>query len=299
MNQIVLKVTNLKKQYKNLTALDGISFSLSKGEIVGFIGSNGAGKSTTIKLITGLIRPSSGKIEIYGTDIKNREQALENIGAVVENPCFYPYLSAKQNLEYFASFYPDVDEQRIDQVLKLVGLASRQNDKVKEYSLGMRQRLGIAQALLNRPKILVLDEPTNGLDAQAIVQVRNFLKEICKKTGVTIFISSHILSELQNLCDRFIIIDKGKIVKQFSKEPSTDKAMINTYLSVDKITKAVEIISKLGFACKTAQDKIYLHVDKAQRATLVQQLSQNGICVYEIGNVKAKLEQTFLHSIKK
>lgn len=302
MDEIVLKVSRLTKQYKNLTAVDCLSFSLKKGEIVGFIGSNGAGKSTTIKMICGLIKPTSGEIDICGHDLKEREKALSNIGAIVEAPHFYPYLSAKQNLSYFSSYYDNFDKNRIDEILKLVDLYDRKDDRVGKYSLGMKQRLGIAQALLNNPKILVLDEPTNGLDAEGIIKIREFLLDLRKKTQLTIFISSHILSELQNLCDRFIIIDKGRLKEEFSKSSieKQDQKKINTFLRVSKPEKAAAIIEKeFNKPCKIKDGKIYLHADSGERAKILTLLSQNGIEIDGMGNVKVALEKKFLNTIKK
>lgn len=300
MKEIVLKASNLTKKYKELTAVNNLSFSLYQGEIVGFIGANGAGKSTTIKLLTGLIKPTDGKIEICGVSLDNREKALSNIGAIVEAPHFYEYMSAKQNLEYFACYFDNIDKNRIDEVLKLIGLYDRKDDRVGKYSLGMKQRLGIGQALLNNPKVLVLDEPTNGLDAEGIVQIRKFLKELTLKTKVTIFISSHILSELQNLCDRFIIIDKGVIKDQFDKEhiSSLTKKSINTFINLNNPLKAKELIEKeFNKVVKVKENKIYLHCEKEERPKILAILTKNDIEVYGIGNVKVQLEQKFLNTI--
>lgn len=300
MKNTVLKVSNLTKQYKELTAVNNLNFSLYEGEIVGFIGANGAGKSTTIKLITGLIKPTSGKIQICGQDIQNREKALANIGAIVEAPHFYEYMSAKQNLQYFASYFDKVDSKRIDEILKLIGLFDRKDDRVGKYSLGMKQRLGIGQALLNNPKLLILDEPTNGLDAEGIIQIRKFLKELAAKTNVTIFISSHILSELQNLCDRFIIIDKGKIKDEFDKNhiASISKNQINTFINLNNPQRAAEILkTQFSINCKIKENKIYLHCEKEDRAKIISLLAKNDIEVYGFGNVKVALEQKFLNTI--
>lgn len=300
MKKVVLKVNNLSKVYKERSAVECLNFCLYEGEIVGFIGSNGAGKSTTIKLITGLIKPTTGEVYICGQDIKNREKALANIGAIVEAPHFYEYLTAKQNLEYFASYFDKVDKNRIEEMLKLVGLFDRKNDKVGKYSLGMKQRLGIAQALLNNPKLLILDEPTNGLDAEGIVEIRHFLQDIAKKTNVTIFISSHILSELQNLCDRFIIIDNGKIKDEFTKQTISSKSMaINTFINVDKPTLASQLLkAHFNISSKQKENKLYFFAEKENRAKIIKLLTSNKIEVYGIGNVKVALEQKFLSSIK-
>lgn len=302
MKTPVLKVSNLTKKYKELTAVDSLNFSLYEGEIVGFIGANGAGKSTTIKLITGLIKPTTGEVEICGQNIKEREKTLSYIGAIVEAPHFYEYMSAKQNLEYFASYFDNVDKKRIQEVLKLIGLFDRKDDKVGKFSLGMKQRLGIGQALLNNPKVLILDEPTNGLDAEGIVQIRNFLKNLTAKTKVTIFISSHILSELQNLCDRFIIIDKGQIKDEFDKDhiANITKNQINTFINLDNPEKASEILNKeLGLVCRVKDGKIYMHCEKSERPHIITLLAKNGIEVFGIGNVKVALEQKFLSTIAK
>lgn len=300
MSQIVLKANGLTKKYKELTAVNNLSFCLYQGEIVGFIGANGAGKSTTIKLLTGLIKATRGNVEICGESLENREKALSNIGAIVEAPHFYDYLTAKQNLEYFASYFDNIDKNRIDEVLKLIDLYDRKNDRVGKYSLGMKQRLGIGQALLNNPKILILDEPTNGLDAKGIVEIRNFLKELTLKTKVTIFISSHILSELQNLCDRFIIIDKGEIKDEFDKNhiAKITKNTINTFIYLNNPIKAKEILEKeFGKNIKIKENKIYLHCEKEERPKIIKILSQNGIDVFGFGNVKVALEQKFLSTI--
>ncbi len=301
MEKAVLKVINLTKQYKERYAVEALNFSLYEGEIVGFIGSNGAGKSTTIKLITGLIKPTTGSIEICGEDIANREKALSHIGAIVEAPHFYEYLTAQQNLEYFASYFDKVNKNQIEDILKLVGLFDRKDDKVSKYSLGMKQRLGIAQALLNNPKVLILDEPTNGLDAEGIVKMRNFLKNLSAKTKVTIFISSHILSELQNLCDRFIIIDNGHIKEEFKSQAiqNLSKNAINTFITVDNPEKAGKIIKEFfKKPIKYKENKIYFHAEKEERAKIFTLLTKHGVEVYAFGNVKIALEQKFLNSIK-
>lgn len=303
MRKVVLSVKNLSKLYKDRAAVSSLNFSVYEGEIVGFIGANGAGKSTTIKLITGLIKPSSGEIKICGQDIQNREKALSQIGAIVEAPHFYEYMSAQANLEYFASYFPSVDKNRIEEVLKLIGLESRKDDKVAKFSMGMKQRLGIGQALLNNPKLLILDEPTNGLDAQGIVQMRQFLKDITKKTNVAIFISSHILSELENLCDRFIIIDNGYIKDTFTRQEmkgnQKDEKNYNSYIEADNIEIVKNLLKiKFNISGKVKGNKIYFHADKVLRSKIISTLAKSNINLTSFGNVKVALEQKFLHSIK-
>ncbi|KMY50403.1 ABC transporter ATP-binding protein [Peribacillus loiseleuriae] len=213
MSATTLSVRNLTKTIKKHKIINGISFELKAGEVFGFLGPNGAGKTTTIRMIVGLIKPTSGTIEICGYDVKkNFTKAMANLGCIVENPELYPYLSGTDNLLHFARMLPAVDNKRIAEVVDMVKLTERIDDKVKTYSLGMRQRLGIAQALLNRPKVLILDEPTNGLDPAGIREMRVFIRELAENEGLSVLVSSHLLSEIQLLCDRVAIITKGNII---------------------------------------------------------------------------------------
>jgi len=210
---VVLSVQNLRKTIRNKEIIKGISFDVRAGEIFGFLGPNGSGKTTTIRMLVGLIKPTDGSIEVCGHDIrKAHNEALRHVGCIVENPELYGYLTGWENLEHFARMLPDVGQDRIQEVADIVGLDRRIHDKVKTYSLGMRQRLGIAQALLGRPKLLILDEPTNGLDPQGIKEMREFIKELAS-TGLSLFVSSHLLSEIQQMCDRVAIISHGEVVQ--------------------------------------------------------------------------------------
>src|SRR4051794_2316933 len=212
--KITLAVKNLKKVIGKKEIIKGLTFDLREGEVFGFLGPNGAGKTTTIRMIVGLIKPTSGSIEICGSNIEeNFQEAMTNLGCIVENPELYPYLSGYNNLLHFARMIEGIGEERIKEVTELVGLTERINDKVKTYSLGMRQRLGIAQALLGRPKVLILDEPTNGLDPAGIREMRQFIRFLAEKEGLSVLVSSHLLSEIQLLCDRVAIISKGTIIR--------------------------------------------------------------------------------------
>ena len=198
----ILKCENLKKQVKNKVIVENISFSMNKGDVVGFIGPNGAGKTTTIKLILGLIKLTEGKVYIDGYDIKkNFIKAMEKVGAIVETPDLYMYLSGYDNLKLTANNYKNITKKRITEVIKMVGLENRIKDKVSTYSLGMRQRLGIAEAIINNPELLILDEPTNGLDIEGTIEIRNLIKKLSNE-GIAILISSHNLTEIDNLCNR-------------------------------------------------------------------------------------------------
>lgn len=208
----VLVCENLKKQVKRKVIIDNISFSVDKGEVVGLIGPNGAGKTTIIKAILGLINLTEGKVTINGYNIKKDfVKAIEKVGAIVENPDSYMYLSGYDNLKITANNYKGITKSRIDEVTKIVGLENRIKDKVSTYSLGMRQRLGIAEAIINNPELLILDEPTNGLDVEGIIEIRNLIKDLSHQ-GIAIIISSHNLTEIDNLCNRIIAIKNGKMI---------------------------------------------------------------------------------------
>ncbi|SFC78992.1 ABC-2 type transport system ATP-binding protein [Bacillus sp. OV322] len=215
MSGITLSVKNLKKTIGKREIIKGVSFQLLEGEVFGFLGPNGAGKTTTIRMLVGLIKPTSGSIEICGYNVKKQfTKAMEQMGCIVENPELYPYLSGWDNLLHFSRMLPGIGEERIREVTELVELTERIQDRVKTYSLGMRQRLGIAQALLNSPKVLILDEPTNGLDPAGIREMRQFIRDLAKKEGLSVLVSSHLLSEIQLLCDRVAIISQGEIIKE-------------------------------------------------------------------------------------
>ena len=208
----ILVCENLKKQVKRKVIIENILFSVDKGEVVGLIGPNGAGKTTIIKSILGLINLTEGKVTINGYDIKKDfVKAIEKVGAIVKNPDAYMYLSGYDNLKITANNYRGITKSRIEEVAKIVGLENRIKDKVSTYSLGMRQRLGIAEAIINNPELLILDEPTNGLDVEGIIEIRNLIKNLSHQ-GIAIIISSHNLTEIDNLCNRIIAIKNGKMI---------------------------------------------------------------------------------------
>ena len=217
-----LKCIKLEKKVKDKILVQDISFSVNQGEVVGLVGPNGAGKTTIIKLILGLVKITKGNVYINGLDIeKNFVKAIEKVGAIVENPDLYMYLSGYDNLKITANNYKNISKERINEVIKIVGLEKRIKDKVSTYSLGMRQRLGIAEAIINNPQLLILDEPTNGLDVEGIIEIRNLIKELSKK-GIAILVSSHNLSEIGNICSRIIAVKNGKIVEDSDIDNFTD-----------------------------------------------------------------------------
>lgn len=232
MSKVILDVNNLSKKFKNFTAVDNISFQLHSGEILGFLGPNGAGKTTTIKMITGLVKSNSGSITINGYDInKDFEDAMSNVGAIVETPHLYENMTGYENIKFFSNLCKNATKEHIEECIKLSGLKNRLNDKVKNYSLGMKQRLGLTIALLNNPKLLILDEPTNGLDPIVIKVLREFLKDLAHNKNLSILVSSHILTEMELLCDKVLIITNGKMrciksMEEINKTSSLEEVFI-------------------------------------------------------------------------
>jgi ABC-2 type transport system ATP-binding protein len=214
VNTAALSTHGLTKRYGSRPAVRDLDLEVRRGEVFGFLGPNGAGKTTTIRMALGLIRPTAGRVELLGLDVReHRAEVLPRVGALVETPALYPYLSGRQNLRAFAHMLGGVPDARLDEVLALVGLADRQRDRVRTYSMGMKQRLGVAVALLNDPELLILDEPANGLDPAGIVEMRDLLRQLAAG-GKTVFISSHVLAEVQQICDRVAIIDRGRLVRE-------------------------------------------------------------------------------------
>lgn len=209
----IVSLRNLTKRIGRHTIIDDLTFDVPQGEIFGFLGPNGAGKTTTIRMMVGLMSITKGEVIIKGKNIKTEfEQAIRHVGAIVENPEMYKFLSGYHNLVHYARMVPGVPKERIDEVVSLVKLENRIHDKVKKYSLGMRQRLGVAQALLHRPDLLILDEPTNGLDPAGIRELRDYLRYLTRVEGITVIVSSHLLSEMELMCDRVAILQQGKLV---------------------------------------------------------------------------------------
>lgn len=213
MSEIILSIQQLDKYFGKRHVIDHLSFDVKAGEIFGFLGPNGAGKTTTIKLVMGFLREDGGRIFINGVDKKeNYETAMSYLGGIVENPEMYGNFTGRQNLQMYARTHGGIDKSRIDEIISLVGLDKRIDDKVKRYSLGMKQRVGLAQALVHRPKMLILDEPTNGLDPVGIHSLRDILRRLAHEEGIAVMVSSHILGEMQLMCDRVGIIDKGRLI---------------------------------------------------------------------------------------
>lgn len=243
MSDVVLKVDNVCKKIKRREIIKNISFTVNKGDICGFIGPNGAGKTTLIRLITGLIKKDKGNIFLDGYDVeKDRRDALVNLGAIVQEPIFFPYLTGEKALLNLALLNENMTKKerkdKVLEVLKIVGLYDRRKDKVSTYSLGMKQRLGIAQALLNNPKIIILDEPANGLDPMGMIELRELILKLNKEKGITFFISSHLLDELQKICNKLVVIRTGEVIWSGDTETllneTKGKTLEETFVSLMK-----------------------------------------------------------------
>ena len=247
MDNVILRVSGLTKTYGDKTALNGVSFTVEKGKIYGFIGENGAGKTTAIRAVTGLTYANDGDIELFGQSSREGiEKARRKMGCMVERPILSLGRTAFENLKMQQLLYGQNDDERIEQLLKRVGLGNVMHKKAKDFSLGMKQRLGIAQALINSPELLILDEPVNGLDPMGMVDVRNLLRSLCEDDGITIVISSHILAELYQLVTDYIIISHGRIVECLSKKELDEKCSSYILVETPQPDEAMRILTENG-----------------------------------------------------
>ncbi|MBE7076831.1 MAG: ABC transporter ATP-binding protein [Clostridiales bacterium] len=298
----VLHVENLTKYYGKKAVVNNVSFSLYPGQIFGFVGPNGAGKSTAIKMITGLISISSGKAKIDGYNIeKAYEKAISKVGAVVEMPRFYEYMSGLDNLKLFSKFYGKQAEKRIPSIVSLVGLENRIREKVSTYSLGMKQRLGIAGALLNNPKLLILDEPTNGLDPNGIVEMRNILKALAKKENITIIVSSHNLAELEQTCDLIGLINTGKMIEY--KTMAEIESLLESKQKVQLMCNLPHYASmilkqKFKIKAKVIGNSIILPIKESNIATIISFLSFKRVKIYGIKKIRKSLEELYFELLQ-
>lgn len=292
MGELILKCDKLNKSFGKKKILKDVSFELYEGDILGFIGPNGAGKTTTIKMILGLQSIDSGSVLINGYDIKKDfEKAILSVGTIVENPDLYMYLTGYENLKLVANMYKNIDKNRIDEVIKIVKLEQRINDKVSKYSLGMRQRLGIAQAILHKPNLLILDEPTNGLDPEGIKELREIIKNLALKENVGVLISSHNLSELESFCNKVVIIKNGKIIDK--NNLSEVKKIEHSYIiEVDNINNIKNII---GLDIEFISSNTFkVNIDKENIPLIIKKLVDNNINIYMVKEETISLEDAFL-----
>lgn len=301
MNEVVLKTYNITKKYGDQMAVDNVNMTIKKGEIYGFIGQNGAGKTTLIRLITGLIHKSGGEIELLGANGENElNNARTMVGSLIETPSFYANMTAKENLEVSRLVRNIPGKKCIDEVLELVGLKDVEKKKVKNFSLGMRQRLGIANALMGNPKLLILDEPINGLDPMGIIEIRELLKKINKEKDMTILISSHILSELSELATTYGIISKGKLIEEITAKQLAEKCRQYIDLKVDDAARAVTLLEReLGIndyeVLEDSKIKVFSNLDNVGEVNSI--LSKDGIIVESISVKGENLEEYFMNAV--
>ncbi|MEN1935172.1 ABC transporter ATP-binding protein [Paenibacillus sp. 102] len=295
----ILKTTGLTKKYRNDYVVHNVDLKIPKGEIYGFLGPNGAGKTTSIRMLLGLIKPTQGNIEIFQQDLaKERLSILSKIGALVENPSYYAHLNAIENLEVYR-ILRNAPKEKIEEVLQIVGLQHAAKQKVKEYSLGMKQRLGIAIALLGDPQLLILDEPTNGLDPEGIHEIRMLIKQLAKERGITILISSHLLSEIDQMATYVGIIAKGKLIFQDKIGRLRQHAHHSITLMTDKPDAAWKLILAKGIPSLQEEEKIILsNVSNETVGEIVKTLVTHNISVFRIEENKKSLEEIFLQLIK-
>lgn len=302
MSDPIVVLENVSKTLGGQPIINNLSFSVKRGEVYGFLGPNGSGKTTTIRMMVGLISMTKGEIYIGGHSIRTeRSKALEHVGAVVENPELYKYMSGWKNLLHFARMATrPVSEERIKEIVELVDLKDAIHKKVKTYSLGMRQRLGIAQALLHKPSILILDEPTNGLDPAGIRELRDYLRHLAKEHQIAIVVSSHLLSEVELMCDRVLIIQKGSFVgeRTIKGDESITQMALPIEFEVQDASRAVQLFEGKYKATLTGPDHFVLELEKEEIPKVVSTLVSSGLSIYQIHTKTESLEEVFLAMTK-
>ena len=297
----IVEVKNLVKHYGDFCAVKDVSFDVYEGDVFGFLGPNGAGKSTTIRTILSLITPTSGTINLFGKDLKtNRNFILSKIGCIVEKPDFYKYLSAQKNLELFARISGiAVSKSKVHELIEFVGLKGRENDKISGFSHGMKQRLGIAQTLIHNPDLIILDEPTTGLDPQGIIDIRNLILQLKNEQGKTVILSSHILSEIELIANRMIIINKGQTIVQGSVSELLNSAELIVSFTVNDVDTAKQILLNSALSScleSSTHSNLLLHTSQENISIINKLFCENGINVSAI-ETKRKLEDYFLKLI--
>jgi ABC-2 type transport system ATP-binding protein len=299
-NEPIVQLLGVSKRIGRATIIDDLSFDVVPGEIFGFLGPNGAGKTTTIRMMVGLMTLTAGDIRIKGHSIRSSfEQAIRHVGAIVENPEMYKFLTGYQNLVHFARMAEGVTKERIDEVVRLVKLEERIHDKVSKYSLGMRQRLGVAQALLHRPSLLILDEPTNGLDPAGIRELRDYLRKLTRDEGITVIVSSHLLSEMELMCDRVAIIQRGRLVDiKPIGELVAGASVARTYrIEADAVDEgAVAAVGELDgvISVQAVEVGLEIQTDRERIPDILAQLVSRQVRVYEVQAIRPSLEDRFL-----
>lgn len=295
---LALSIKNITKIYGKKKAADHVSFDIHEGEIFGFLGPNGAGKTTVIKSILGFIFPDEGEVSINGYDTKkDYEKAMASVGGIVENPEMYVNLSARKNIEMYARIHGNIPKERIDEVINEVGLSGRSKDPIRKYSLGMKQRIGLAQAMVHKPKLLILDEPTNGLDPTGIHQLRDVLKNYAHEQKGAVMVSSHILSEMQLLCDRVGIINNGKLISVCTMEELEKMNSSSRYsIKVSDAGKAEALLkgNEKVSGIEVQDNTIKAGIEEEDIASVVRLLVTGGVDISEVRKNESSLEDVFL-----
>lgn len=290
--QPIVQLQNISKTIGGKQLIQQLNIDLYPGQITGFLGPNGAGKTTTIRMMTGLMNPTEGKVIIDGLSLQdNYEEAISKVGVIVENPEMYKYMTGYKNLLHFARMHKNVTKERILEVVKQVGLEKRINEKVSTYSLGMRQRLGLAQALLHRPKFLILDEPTNGLDPAGIREFRMYLRKIAEEDGVSVFVSSHLLSEIELMCDRVAVIQNGKLIDIRDINVETSSFY---YIEATPNDQTAALLQKLDYNFVAENNGYVVEIKKEDIPKLITQFVNEGIQLFAVQPHQKTLEDQFL-----
>lgn len=294
MQEPLVRLMGVTKVISSRTLVQDLTLDISAGQVFGFLGPNGAGKTTTIRMMVGLMSITKGDILIGGYSIrKDYEKASSQIGAIVENPEMYKFLSGYKNLIHYARMMPNITEERIREVIELVGLTDRINDKVSTYSLGMRQRLGVAQALLHRPKLLILDEPTNGLDPQGIRELRDYLRTLSREEGTTVFVSSHLLSEMELMCDTVGVIQNGKLIDvRHLRTDEGERSFEETAFEVHDVERAVQLLEAVQY--RVHGNRVIIRGERSTIAEVNAEFVRGGVKVYGIQPITTSLEDQFL-----
>jgi ABC-2 type transport system ATP-binding protein len=297
-NPPALALQDVSKRFGRIQAVDHLSLEVEPGQMAGFLGPNGAGKSTTLYMIPRLVRPSGGRLRIFGVDIwKDYKRAIRSVGITVESPAFYEYLSGRKNLELAARLLDDVSPREIDEILQRIGLAERQHDRVRVYSTGMKQRLGVGRAMLGRPRLLILDEPTNGMDPEGTHEVLSFLREQVRRAGLTIFVSSHLMSEVEEFCDTVFVINRGRLVAS-----GRVKELLKPHERIVRVTfqgriPDADFISRheqIRKAAAVSADTLEITLERDDSVWLNQRLQQAGFRVSALAPKQKTLKEFFL-----
>ena len=297
----IVEIKNLVKHYGKFKAVENVSFDVYRGDVFGFLGPNGAGKSTTIRTMLSLIKPTGGELYLFGKELsRHRNDILRKIGCIVEKPDFYKYLSAQKNIEIFARVSGiSVDKKKVQEIIEFVGLKGREKDKVGGFSHGMKQRLGIAQTLIHDPELIILDEPTTGLDPQGIIDIRNLILQLKNERNKTIVLSSHILSEIELIANRLVIINKGKSLVQGAVSDLLNAQELIVSFSVDNTEKAKSLLDQANMhkaINKIEEGNLLLHISQQEIPVINKLFCDNGVNVFSIES-KRKLEDYFLKLI--